>query len=75
MFLDTVHSDTTNRRKYLDKDKTECVDKLKTPIPRRSDAPPRLPRRDDAPHAMLTPLLCRNDAAGRRPSYVASTPL
>ena len=29
MFLDTVDSDTTNQYKYLDKDKTECVNNNK----------------------------------------------
>ena len=33
-------SDTINQKMYLDKDKTECVDKDKAPIPRRGDDPP-----------------------------------
>ena len=39
MFLVSVDSDTTNP-KYLDKDKTKCVDKDNALIPRRGDAPP-----------------------------------
>ena len=54
--------------KYLDKDKTECVDKDKVLIPRSGEAAPtpcsRPSRRNDA-----TPVLCS------RPSHAALTPL
>ena len=40
IFLDTVDRDTTNQKKYLDKDKTECVNKDKALIPRSGVAPP-----------------------------------
>ena len=40
-FLNTIDSDTTNQKKYLDTDKPKYVDtdNLKAPIPRRDDAP------------------------------------
>ena len=45
---------------YLDKDRIECVDKDKAPIPRRGDS-----------RVVLTPLSRRNDAA----SHGADAPL
>ena len=47
---------------YLDKDKTECIDKDKALIPRPHHALlTPLPHHNDAPHAVLRPLSRRND--------------
>ena len=57
--LNTVDSETTNQKKYLDKDKTKCIDKDKEPIPRCCDDP--LTPRWRLPHAVLMPLSCCDD--------------
>ena len=60
MFLDAVDRDTT--KKYLDKDQTKCVNKDKAPLGQFHAAVMPLPRRDDTPHSVLTPLSHRADA-------------
>ena len=57
MFLDTVDSDITNQKKYLEKDKTELGMRRQGQSANSSQV-----RSDDAPHAVLTPLLRSNDA-------------
>ena len=51
MFLNTFDSDTTNQNKYLNEDKTKCIDKDKTPIPSSCDAPPTSRLRSPSRHA------------------------